>query len=163
MPAPEVCRITRKIEFDAGHRIPDHKSKCFNVHGHRYVLEATIDGPIRDKPGSDYGMILDFGDLKTIMMETVHEYLDHALIGWRHDTALIAAVTSLIEHTGVHKTVWMETVPTVENLARLAFDLINKRIATRQTLVPQKDRFTLTCVRLYETPNCWADYTGASE
>lgn len=26
---------TRRLEFDAGHRVPLHESKCKNPHGHR--------------------------------------------------------------------------------------------------------------------------------
>ncbi|HEX5676071.1 MAG TPA: 6-carboxytetrahydropterin synthase, partial [Azonexus sp.] len=25
--------ITRRLEFDAGHRIPDHRSQCRHLHG----------------------------------------------------------------------------------------------------------------------------------
>ena len=38
--------ITTRMEFDAGHRIPGHKSTCKNLHGHRYALEVTIKGEI---------------------------------------------------------------------------------------------------------------------
>ena len=49
--------VTRKLEFDAGHRIPDHRSQCRNLHGHRYVLEVTLAGDIVNSPGaSDNGM-----------------------------------------------------------------------------------------------------------
>ena len=34
-------RITRRLEFDAGHRIPDHASQCRHLHGHRYAIEVT--------------------------------------------------------------------------------------------------------------------------
>ncbi|MFM6979682.1 MAG: 6-carboxytetrahydropterin synthase, partial [Methylophilaceae bacterium] len=27
-------QITTRLEFDAGHRIPCHKSQCRNLHGH---------------------------------------------------------------------------------------------------------------------------------
>ena len=37
-------RITRRLEFDAGHRIPDHASQCRHLHGHRYALEITLSG-----------------------------------------------------------------------------------------------------------------------
>ena len=39
-------QITTRLEFDAGHRIPDHKSQCRNLHGHRYALEITLSGDI---------------------------------------------------------------------------------------------------------------------
>ena len=43
--------ITRRLEFDAGHRIPDHKSQCRHLHGHRYVIEITLSGQVIDKAG----------------------------------------------------------------------------------------------------------------
>jgi 6-pyruvoyltetrahydropterin/6-carboxytetrahydropterin synthase len=36
--------ITRKLEFDAGHRIPHHDGHCRHIHGHRYVIEVTLMG-----------------------------------------------------------------------------------------------------------------------
>ena len=38
--------ITTRMEFDAGHRIPNHKSVCKNLHGHRYAIEVTVKGEI---------------------------------------------------------------------------------------------------------------------
>ena len=43
-----MITITRKLEFDAGHRIPDHKSQCRNLHGHRYTIEITLVGEVID-------------------------------------------------------------------------------------------------------------------
>ncbi|MED5305895.1 MAG: 6-carboxytetrahydropterin synthase, partial [Candidatus Thermoplasmatota archaeon] len=31
-----TSRIRRWVETDTGHRVPNHKSKCRNMHGHRY-------------------------------------------------------------------------------------------------------------------------------
>jgi 6-pyruvoyl tetrahydropterin synthase/QueD family protein len=65
-----MLTITRKLEFDAGHRIPDHKSQCRNLHGHRYTLEITLVGAVIDVEGSsDNGMIMDFSDIKSIAKE----------------------------------------------------------------------------------------------
>jgi len=62
-----MITITRKLEFDAGHRIPDHKSQCRNLHGHRYVLEITLQGEVIEQEGnSDNGMIMDFSDVKSL-------------------------------------------------------------------------------------------------
>ena len=47
--------ITTKLEFDAGHRIPHHKSSCKNLHGHRYAIEVTIKGEVvSDESNSDF-------------------------------------------------------------------------------------------------------------
>ena len=55
--------IRRRIEIDAGHRVPHHASKCCNLHGHRYVIEALCNGPLAEA-GEQTGMVLDFGFLK---------------------------------------------------------------------------------------------------
>jgi 6-pyruvoyltetrahydropterin/6-carboxytetrahydropterin synthase len=142
-----VVEITRKIEFDAGHRIPDHKSKCRNAHGHRYTLECTVEGPIMSTQGaSDHGMVVDFGDLKAVMMAKVGEPWDHAFLVARTDHQMIEALRAL-GHT--HKTVLLENVPTVENLVVVARRLIESALID--------SKLTLKRVRLYETPNCWAD------
>ena len=36
---------TRRIEWDMGHRVPEHGGKCRTPHGHRYVAEVTVRGP----------------------------------------------------------------------------------------------------------------------
>jgi len=57
--------ITRRLEFDAGHRIPHHGGQCKHLHGHRYVIEVTLRGAVQEKHGdADEGMVLDFGDIK---------------------------------------------------------------------------------------------------
>ena len=38
--------IKRFVETDTGHRVPNHKSKCKHMHGHRYRWEAVIEGDI---------------------------------------------------------------------------------------------------------------------
>ena len=44
-------QITRRLEFDAGHRIPDHRSQCRHLHGHRYAIEITLSGTILEAAG----------------------------------------------------------------------------------------------------------------
>jgi 6-pyruvoyltetrahydropterin/6-carboxytetrahydropterin synthase len=147
--------ITRKIEFDAGHRIPDHASKCRNIHGHRYVLEATVRGPVNPIAGkSDDGMVVDFGDLKTLMNRVVGDKWDHAFLVSTHDVAMVSLLDDLDAIVrGGHKTVIMPNVPTVENLAATAFAMLDEQINATFAGSP----FKLYHVRLYETPNCWAD------
>jgi len=74
--------ITTRLEFDAGHRIPDHKSQCRNLHGHRYALEITLSGEIIDaEHASENGMVMDFADVKRIARETIVDRWDHAFFG----------------------------------------------------------------------------------
>lgn len=144
-----MLTITRKLEFDAGHRIPDHKSQCRNLHGHRYVLEITLTGAVIDHEGqSDHGMIMDFSDVKKLANHALVDVWDHAFLVYEKDQVVRQFLDTLPDH----KTVVLPLVPTVENLARIAFDIL-KDVYT--------DNFgsglTLQKVKLFETPNCWAE------
>ena len=65
-------QITTRLEFDAGHRIPNHKSQCRNLHGHRYAIEITLSGDIIQQEGaSENGMVMDFSDVKAIARRSI--------------------------------------------------------------------------------------------
>ena len=88
-PESAMLTITRKLEFDAGHRIPDHKSQCRNLHGHRYTLEITLIGAVIDEEGrSDNGMIMDFSDIKTLAKQHLVDVWDHAFLVYEKDHAV---------------------------------------------------------------------------
>ncbi len=141
--------ITRKLEFDAGHRIPDHRSLCRNLHGHRYVIEITLTGPTIQTPGaSDRGMIMDFKQVKTLALEHLVQHWDHAFLVYEGDQPVRQFLDSLPDH----KTVVLPCIPTVENLAAEAFEKLAPVYAQCYG-----SQLQLTCVRLYETPNCWAE------
>ena len=147
-----MLTITRKLEFDAGHRIPDHKSQCRNLHGHRYTLEITLTGAVIDVEGSsDNGMIMDFSDVKSLAKQHLVDVWDHAFLVYENDHAVRKFLASLPDH----KTVVIDRIPTVENLAKVAFDILQAVFL---------DKFG-TGLRLYklvlhETPNCWAEITN---
>lgn len=147
-----MISVTRKLEFDAGHRIPDHRSQCRNLHGHRYVLEITLAGDIVDAPGqSDNGMVMDFSDIKSIAKQHIVDPWDHAFLVYRGDEAVRGFLDTLPDH----KTVVLDCIPTAENLARVVF-----RTLAPHYLGHYGAQLRLTRVRLYETPNCWADAEG---
>ena len=142
-------RITRRLEFDSGHRIPDHQSQCRHLHGHRYAIEITLQGDIIRQAGSHLnGMVMDFSDIKTLAKQNLVDAWDHAFLVWRGDSDLL----SFLESLPGHKTIVLEVVPTAENLAALAFDLLDRVYRDSYG-----NHLRLEQVRLYETPNCWAD------
>ena len=144
--------ITRKLEFDAGHRIPDHRSQCRNLHGHRYVLEITLQGELVETEGApDRGMVMDFADVKALAMEHLVNKWDHAFIVYARDEV----VRSFLEKMADHKTVVLDRIPTVENLAAEAFRILSEVYNDHYGVDLKLKR-----VRLYETPNCWADVEG---
>ena len=141
--------ITRRLEFDSGHRIPNHDGQCKHLHGHRYAIEVTLTGEVADHPGkADDGMVLDFGDIKRLTNQYVVEPWDHAFLVAKEDEGLVAFLATLPNH----KTVVMEHVPTVENLANAAFAILQPVFSKSFS-----GRLELSALRLSETPNCWAD------
>jgi 6-pyruvoyltetrahydropterin/6-carboxytetrahydropterin synthase len=145
-------QITRRLEFDAGHRIPNHNSQCKHLHGHRYTIEITLSGDVITTEGvSEQGMVMDFSDVKHIAKKEVVDTWDHAFLVYRGDKVVLDFLNSLPNH----KTVVMDVIPTAENLAKVAFDLLKN--AYHDTY---GNHLRLERVRLYETPNNWADHTG---
>ena len=153
--APSPMQITRRLEFDAGHRIPNHQSQCRHLHGHRYVMEITLRGHvIHDDSSPADGMVMDFGDVKTIAKAHVVDLWDHAFLAWQQDKAIVDFLATLPGH----KTVLLDVVPTAENLAATAF-----RILAPLYRDTYGNHLQLERVRLYETPNCWADAFGPQD
>jgi 6-pyruvoyltetrahydropterin/6-carboxytetrahydropterin synthase len=145
-------QITTRLEFDAGHRIPHHKSQCKNLHGHRYAIEITLSGDIiQDESASEDGMVMDFSDVKTIAKEAIVNVWDHAFLVYRNDIEVLNFLNTLENH----KTVIFPTVPTAENMAQEAFKILKSRYHDTYG-----NHLKLEKVRLYETPNNWADALG---
>jgi len=141
--------ITRRLEFDAGHRIPHHKSQCRHLHGHRYALEVSLSGEmIQTEGASEQGMVMDFTDVKNIALEKIANVWDHAFLVYQGDHAVLDFLNSMPGH----KTVVLDSVPTAENLALEAFKVLDAAY-----IDVYGNQLRLERVRLYETPNNWAD------
>jgi 6-pyruvoyltetrahydropterin/6-carboxytetrahydropterin synthase len=142
-------RVTRRLEFDAGHRIPDHKSQCRHLHGHRYALEVTLAGEIIQQPGDPAnGMVMDFSEIKSLAQQHLVDHWDHSFLVYAGDLPVVTFLKSMPDH----KTVILDCIPTAENLAEKAFAILDA--VYRDTY---DNHLHLEQVRLYETPNCWVD------
>ncbi len=161
--------ITRKIECDIGHRIPDHGSACRNIHGHRYVIEATCVSDKLITDGSSKDMVLDFSFLKDEMVKHIHNYCDHALILSNADPLLefllIERTVPSQEYEGegwkssqcdFGKLYIINASPTAEVLAEHWFNRLKPRVAYTSNNLAR-----LQSVKVYETPNCWAVYPAS--
>ena len=132
---------TRRIEFDAAHRVMEHESKCKHLHGHRYVVEATFAATKLDA----LGRVIDFGVIKEKLGVWVDEHWDHTTILWDKDKALGESIEG---HTG-QRIFYLPYNPTAENLALYLFS----------TICPDMFRDSgVTCgrIKIFETPNCSA-------
>ncbi len=139
-------QITRRVIFHAGHMLKDDDSKCYHPHGHEYIFECTVEGGVQEE-GTEAGMIMNFGQLKTLMMTHVHDVLDHRFI---IDTADPRRV-KFLEAVGNYGVVVFRFAPTAENLAKWCYETI-------QIYLPNE--ITIVKVKIQETLNCYAEYYG---
>jgi 6-pyruvoyltetrahydropterin/6-carboxytetrahydropterin synthase len=139
--------ITKEIEIDMGHRVTNHKSKCASLHGHRYKIEVGVnDKVITTKGTSDEGMVIDFGDLKQIMMEYLDAKFDHGYVLWEGDNMVDAFRKDL--HT---KLTIVDFIPTAENLAKYWYNGLKKRL--------DEVHISIAHIIVWETPTSTATYT----
>jgi 6-pyruvoyltetrahydropterin/6-carboxytetrahydropterin synthase len=134
-----MITCTRRLEFDAAHRIINHESKCKMLHGHRYVLEASFVAKELD----NLGRVIDFGVIKEVLGAWIDEHLDHNTILSIADKKLgenIAATTG-------QKIYYMAQNPTAENIAQHIFAEICPKLFAEKNV-------QCIGIKLYETPNC---------
>jgi 6-pyruvoyltetrahydropterin/6-carboxytetrahydropterin synthase len=115
---PDTMRVTKKYEFAAAHRLHAptlseaennaRYGKCNNPsgHGHNYGLEITVEGT----PDAQSGVLLSPETFDKIVDEEVFDRFDH-------------------KHLNEDCPEFENLIPTSENLARVIFDLLQKRIA----------------------------------
>ena len=132
---------TRRIEFDAAHRVMNHESKCKMLHGHRYAIEASFVSDTLDK----LGRVIDFGTIKDVLGKWVDDNLDHNVILNKEDQELGKKIISI---TG-QKIYYMQNNPTAENIAdHLLNDICPKLFANYQAKCIK--------IKVFETPNCYS-------
>ena len=67
--------ISKKISFDAAHRLPNYDGKCANLHGHHWIVELAVRGEV----SKETGMVVDFTLLKEFL-ESIRNTFDHHLV-----------------------------------------------------------------------------------
>ncbi|MGD8710659.1 MAG: 6-carboxytetrahydropterin synthase [Ectothiorhodospiraceae bacterium] len=168
--------VTRRLEIDAAHRIPDHASKCRHLHGHRYVIEATCANESLRDDGAQRGMVLDFAFLKEEMLQVIDGPCDHGLLASVDDDDLLkalapadadawlATIREAVRDEGFHAATEgrfggplyvLDGPPTAELLARHWFRRLQPRVERRS-----EGRARLAAVTVWETPNCRARFEG---
>jgi len=131
-------KIAKAFDWEMGHRLPFHKGKCKNLHGHSYKLRLEVEG----EP-DEQGMLIDFYDIKAIVHPII-ENLDHAFMVFKNDLPLIEALKNLNS-----KMVLVDFHSTAENICQYFIDEL-KNIRLPENLV----RIT---ARIYETEDSYAE------
>ena len=114
-----IASLTRRISFSAAHRYSrpewsDEKNASTfgacawpNFHGHSYVCDVTVSGPIDDKTG----FIVDLAVLDRILKSEVTDRFDHRNI-----------------NLDVPEFADGKLIPTGENLARYIFERVDEEL-----------------------------------
>ena len=131
------ARSTRRFAFAAGHRYwvaawsAAENEQVFGrltvPHGHNYTLDVTVHGEIDERTG----MVIDLGELKRVVGETVVDRFDHADLN--------------------ADPLFRDRVPTTENIALVVWDLLAAKLGP--------DR--LASVRVWEDATLSVEYDGA--
>jgi 6-pyruvoyltetrahydropterin/6-carboxytetrahydropterin synthase len=108
-------RITRRATFAAAHILarPEWDARrneevfgaCARDHGHNYVVEVTVAGPL--DPAT--GMVMNLKDIDRVMKERLIEAVDHRHLN--RDVAFLQGV-----------------IPTAENVAVAAWEQLEGRL-----------------------------------
>lgn len=73
--------ITKIFHYEAAHVLLGYDGACSNIHGHSYELQVTVKGePANDASNPKNGMVIDFGDLKKIVNDSIISEFDHAFV-----------------------------------------------------------------------------------
>lgn len=149
----KVMLITKTLEIDMGHRIPNHKSKCRNLHGHRYKIEVGVDDQVIEAKGrSDEGMVMDFSDLKEVLTEVIDKGFDHGFVMYDHDEYWM--LFEGMQREG-QKIIFVPFVPTVENLAKWWFYLLKPKL--------EEKNIKLSFIKVWETPTSSTTYDPSKD
>jgi 6-pyruvoyltetrahydropterin/6-carboxytetrahydropterin synthase len=139
-----MLTCTRRLEWDAMHRIPLHESKCRAFHGHRYAAEVTCAAPKLD----DLGRVIDFGVVKEVIGAWIDQNWDHTAILMRDDPEA-KAIADANARLG-RPVYWLDRHPTAENIV-LELAMISQRLLDPRGV-------TVVSIRLWETPNGTAEW-----
>lgn len=137
--------ITRKGNFDSGHRVMNESMKCFNLHGHSYLYDLSFCF----QQSEEIGYALDFKEIKRVYCQWIDDILDHGMILNPKDDITIKCVKDL------GSKIWLMSLngeneycnPSVENIAKEIF-------LAMSVLVKNYPLLQIHSVKIFETPNC---------
>ena len=159
-PYQTMYTITRKFTFDSAHRVLHHESKCKHLHGHTYTALVTVTAAGLDK----LDRVIDFSVLKTLVGGWIDNHWDHNALFHPYDPLLPRKIEEAISATtddkdfifnhlfgGKEPYVMATGNPTAENIAKELFHVAD--------MLLHKLGIEVVRVRIWETPNCHAEYT----
>ena len=150
--------ITRKLEWDAGHRVLGHGGRCRHLHGHRYTAEVTVAAPELD----ELGMVIDFSVLKEKVGGWIDREWDHNMMLHPDDPLLKAVVCTgdVVVESEDPEPIWGGKAPYVMKSGNPTAENIACELFHKATDLLTGTGITVLRVKIWETPNCWAEYSS---
>lgn len=141
-----TIRVTREFSFEMSHVLLNYDGPCRNIHGHSYRLFVTLSGtPINDPDNPKNGMVIDFTELKNIVLASIVNQFDHSVVISRDFDREKHGMTEKL----FGNTVIVDYQPTCENLvADFAERLTGK----------MPSGIKLHSLKLYETAKSYAEW-----
>jgi len=149
----QYIRITKEFKFEMAHALSGHDGPCRHIHGHSYELYVTIKGlPLNDPTSPKNGMVMDFGDLKKIVKNSIVDRFDHALVlNSKHKDTFCGTGEELFE-----KIIWVNFQPSSENLLVYFAETLKPLLPTGVSLYSLKLRETVSSfAEWYADDNEW--------
>jgi len=134
-------KIAKEFRWEMGHRLPNHKGLCRNMHGHSYKMIVELEGEILQN-----GMIIDFYDLGLIIKPIIEKF-DHSFMVNCKDKLLL----DFLKKSKLKKVV-VDYIATVENICNDFLNLISFRIKKNGI-----KNIKIITVKIFETPNSFAE------
>ena len=134
--------VSCETHFDSAHFLLGYKGGCKNIHGHRWVVSASVSSETLIEEGGNRGMVIDFNEVKPVLNELV-ECFDHRLVVER-DT--LRSTTMLMLEEEEFEVAEVDFRPTAENFAKYIYDEMTSR------------GYNVIEASVYETPNNVASY-----
>lgn len=143
-----ATEVTRKLKFDAMHRLTNHEGKCRAYHGHEYRVEITCTAAQLDS----VGRVIDFSVIKREVGGWIDTHWDHSAIFNRADDS--PATLAVIEANKAmgQPCYLMDGNPTAENIA--------KELMVVATRLLAEYGIRVTRIVVHETQNCYATETA---
>lgn len=145
-----MTTCTRRLEWDAMHRIPRHESKCAAFHGHRYIAEVSCVGELDDR-----GRVVDFSVVKDLVGGWIDQNWDHTALLMKGDPDPAVPILAASNAAHGRPVYWLDRPPTAEVIAETLAGIAQGLLVDSGVRVVR--------VRVWETPNGSAEWVDGLE
>lgn len=146
-------KITKKFEFDYGHRVMNEKMKCFSSHGHRAQVHLTF----KFEETQAIGYAIDFKEIKRVGFQWLDDVMDHGFLLNPHDMELIRVFKD------IKTKIYLMSLNGIANYCNPTAENVSKEIfLVMEVLFKNHVGIKIHKVRFYETPNSYVDCLKSS-